>query len=306
MTDLAVLYEHPVWLKPLFAALDRRGVDWRPIAIQDHVFDPGDARPPARVVFNRLAMSSILRQQEHGLFHCLAALDHWEGAGARVINGARPLAYDLNKARQLSLFGRAGLAIPKTRVAHRREDVPRLAAEVGYPVMVKANIGGSGSGMIRYEAPDELAAAVADGLTPMGVDGVVLVQAYVPARGGRIIRCELLAGRFLYAIALEGAGSTFDLCPADVCLADKPTIKVAAFQPPADLIAGAERVGAMAGLDVGGIEYMIDDRGGEPKFYDFNAMSNFVANPVEVLGFDPHDDLVDFLAREISRMKAPA
>ena len=51
----------------------------------------------------------------------------------------------------------------------------------------------------------------------------------------------------------------------------------------------------MSGLDVGGIEYMIDDRDGRPKFYDLNAMSNFVAKPSEVLGFDPHENLVDYL-----------
>ncbi|MGH7024789.1 MAG: ATP-grasp domain-containing protein [Caulobacteraceae bacterium] len=305
MTDLAVLYEHPAWFKALFGALGARGLDWRPIAIQDHTFDPA-GKPPARVIFNRLAMSSLNRQVEHGLFHCLAAFDHWEGEGARVINGAWPLAYDLNKARQLSLFHRAGLDIPTTRVAHRREDIPRLAAEVGYPVMVKANVGGSGAGMIRYDDPDELATAAADALTPMGVDGVVLVQEYVPAREGRVIRCEVLAGRFLYAIALTGAGSTFDLCPADVCLAEKPTITVEAFHPPAGIIEAVLRVAAMTGLDIGGIEYLIDDRDSQPKFYDFNAMSNFVANPFDVLGFDPHDKLVDFIAHEIAQAKALA
>ena len=44
MTDLAVFYEHPQWFEPLFAALDRRGVDWTPIPIQDHTFDPGRPR----------------------------------------------------------------------------------------------------------------------------------------------------------------------------------------------------------------------------------------------------------------------
>src|ERR1700753_939206 len=105
----------------------------------------------------------------------MAALDHWRMLGARVINGPDVLAYDTNKARQMSLFRKAGLDIPATRVAHRREDVVRLAAEVGYPVMVKVNVGGSGTGMIRYENEEELAAAVADKLTPLSVDGVTLL-----------------------------------------------------------------------------------------------------------------------------------
>ena len=265
------------------------------------MFDPADDRAPASVILNRLAMSSFLRQSEHALFYSMAALGHWEDLGARVINGPGVLAYDTNKARQLSLFHRCGLAIPNTRVAHRRVDVPRLAAEIGYPVMVKANVGGSGAGIIRYDTAEELqAAAVADRLTPVGVDGVALVQEYVPAREAQVIRCEVLAGKLFYAIALNGAGSTFDLCPADVCMVDKPTITIEAFQPPADMTAAVERVAKASGLDVGGIEYMIDDRDGTPRFYDLNALSNFVAKPLEVLGWDPHEPFVTYLLGQIA------
>ena len=305
MADLAVFYEHPSWFTPLFAALDRRGVDWTAIPIQDHTFDPADTHLPAGVILNRLAMSSFLRQDEHALFYSQAVLDHWRGLGARVINGSEVLAYDTSKARQLSLFRRAGLAIPATRVAHRRADAPRLAAEIGYPVMVKANVGGSGAGMIRYDMPQALEADAADGLTPVGVDGVFLVQEYVPARDGRVVRCEVLDGRLLYAIALDGAGSTFDLCPAEVCLVDKPQITVSAFTPPREIKAAVERVSRWAGLDVGGIEYMIDDRDGAARFYDLNALSNFVARPFEVLGYDPHDVFVDYLVRQVAEAGAP-
>ncbi|MFL5294779.1 MAG: RimK family alpha-L-glutamate ligase [Phenylobacterium sp.] len=306
MADLAVFYEHPQWFEALFATLDRRGVSWTPIAIQDHTFDPADERLPAPVILNRLAMSSFLRQEEHALFYSMAALDHWQSLGARVINGPGVLAYDTNKARQLALFRKAGLDIPKTRVIHRRADVPRLAAEVGYPVMVKVNVGGSGTGMIRYDSAEELEAAVADGLTPIGVDGVALVQEYIPARDARVIRCEVLDGKLLYALALDGAGSTFDLCPADVCMVDKPTITITEFHPPPEIVRAVERVAQMSGLDVGGIEYMVDHRDGRPKFYDLNAMSNFVAKPVEVLGWDPHDRLVDFLQGEIATTRQVA
>jgi len=307
LADVAVFYEHPQWFEALFAALERRGVAWTPIEIQSHTFDPADTALPAPVILNRLAMSSFLRQEEHALFYSMAVLDHWQSLGGRVINGPGVLAYDTNKARQLSLFRKAGLDIPKTRVAHRREDVARLAAEIGYPVMVKVNVGGSGTGMIRYDSTGELAAAVADGLTPVGVDGVALVQEYVPARDARVLRCEVLDGKLLYALALDGAGSTFDLCPADVCMVDKPTITISEFKPPPEIVRAVERVAAMSGLDVGGIEYMVDDRDGRARFYDLNAMSNFVAKPLEVLGWDPHDKLIDYLLAQVAaRSKAAA
>ena len=277
-----------------------------PLSIQDHLFDPDDRTPPAPVVLNRLAMSSFLRQGEHAIFYSQAVLAHWALCGARVINGAKAVAIDASKARQLSLFQSLGLAIPATRVVHRRDDVVRAAASLRFPVMVKVNIGGSGTGMVRYETLEELAAFAGEGSIPWGIDGVTLVQEYVPARDGRVIRCETLEGKFLYAIALDGAGSTFDLCPADVCMADKPTISISVFTPQPDIIRAVEAVARAAHLDVGGIEYMIDDRDGVPRFYDINALSNFVAGPLDVLGYDPHERLVDFLVGEINAKKRAA
>ena len=59
-------------------------------------------------------------------------------------------------------------------------------------------------------------------------------------------------------------------------------------------------------IDVGGIEYIIDDRDGEVLYYDINALSNFVADAVNVIGFNPHERLVDYLeeqAQTISQKK---
>jgi len=62
--------------------------------------------------------------------------------------------------------------------------------------------------------------------------------------------------------------------------------------PPPEL---KERILAEANIEVGGVEYLIDARDGRPYFYDINALSNFVADPVNVLGFDPWRSLVDYL-----------
>jgi len=313
MVDLAVYYEHPAWFEPLFKLLDQRGLSWTRVPIHDHVLDPVALVSPAPVVFNRLAMSSFLRQNEHAIYHSLAALSHWELAGARVLNGTAALNIDISKARQLSLMRSLGLAVPKTRVVHRRADVALAAEQIGFPVILKPNVGGSGSGVTRYDTAAELAAHLAsDSMTagvdgvPFGVDGVTLVQEYVPCRDSRVLRCETLNGRFLYAIALNGAGSTFDLCPADVCMVDKPTISIESFQPPADIVQAVESIARAAHLDVGGIEYMVDDRDGVAKFYDINALSNFVAQPLQVLGWDPHEKLVDFLTEVVGANRRAA
>ena len=303
MPELAILFEHPAWFEPLFAALDRGGIEYAAIKVGDHGFDPGASPPPAPVVFNRVAMSSFLREPEHPLFYTTALLDHWRGQGATVLNGPEVMAIDSSKARQLSLLHRLGLHAPRTCVVHRAADLANAAEDIGYPLLVKANIGGSGAGIMRFDSAAELAAVVAAGDQPRSVDQVLLVQEAVPARDGMIWRLETLGGKFLYALEIAGAGQ-FDLCPADACGDERGPIPMSAFDPPAEIIAAAERIAEAMGMDVGGIEVMIDDRDGTAKFYDINALSNFVAKPVEVLGYDPHDRLVDLLKQRILEARA--
>ena len=166
-------------------------------------------------------------------------------------------------------------------------------------MIVKVNIGGSGAGVSRYDTLDELKQALTDGTTPKGIDSVTLVQEYVPARDRHMVRMETLDGKFLYAISLNTDGGTFDLCPADVCMIDKPTVTVHEYKPDKDAIRAAEAIARAARLDIGGIEFMIDDRDGARRFYDINGLSNFVADPLNVLGWDPHEKLVDYLSQII-------
>ena len=50
------------------------------------------------------------------------------------------------------------------------------------------------------------------------------------------------------------------------------------------------------GIDVGGIEYWSTIATGGSALR-FNALSNFVADAANVIGFDPHVRLVDYLTR---------
>jgi hypothetical protein len=293
--QLAVVYEHPEWFKPLFAVLDRRGVSYVPLRIDQHYFDLSERKPPAPVILSRLAMSSFLRQGEHAIFYTQSLYSHWEQAGARIINGNPALAVDTSKARQLSLINSLGYATPATRVVHRRADLVRAAEGLRFPIVVKVNIGGSGAGVVRYESAEELAQAVAERSTPDSIDSVLLVQEYVPTKERHIVRAETLNGRFLYAITVTTTGGTFDLCPADACMVGKPQVTLTQTTLDADTIRAVEAISRAANMDVCGIEFMIDERDGVRRFYDINGLSNFVARPLEVLGWDPHEQLVDYL-----------
>src|SRR5206468_1605527 len=142
---------------------DRHSVGYEAIRLSDHSFDPASGDIPAPLVLSRVAMSSFLRETQHGIFYAESLYDHWAANGARVLNGADVIAIDSSKARQLSLIARLGYAIPDTRIVHRREDLIAAARTLRWPLMVKANIGGSGAGITRYASEAELAASIADG-----------------------------------------------------------------------------------------------------------------------------------------------
>lgn len=311
---IAVLYEHPDWFRPLFAALTRRGIPFTELDAGALRFDPQDEAPlPWRLAFNRASPSAYLRGRPQVTHATLAWLRHLERRGLPVVNGSVSYSLEISKADQLGLLHSLGLRAPRTRVINHASQAIAAAQGLRFPVLVKANVGGSGAGITRFDSPAELAAAAS---LDLGVDHTALVQEYAPLRGGRICRVELLARRFLYAIEVFPPGGSFNLCPADACQtsegrqlersacaldAPRNGMKVAAFAPPAGIIAACEAIAAAAELDVGGIEYLIDDRDGEAYFYDINALSNFVADGVNVVGFDPFERLVDYLAARAAR-----
>jgi len=311
-TPLAFLYEHPQWFNHFFAELDRRGAAFSKIYIPDAFYDIG-GEVPFRVLFNRMSPSAKSRGNGSGIFHTLAYLDHLELLGIRVINGAKAFRYEVSKAAQHSLLRSLGIRYLPSRVIHAPEQALAASEGLRFPIIVKANIGGSGKGIVRFNTKEELEAGIQHGLIDLGYDSVALVQEFVPARGGYITRVETLAGKYLYAIHVHLNGETFDLCPADICQtsageslnnacvleATKSGLKVEGYTPPADVIANIESIVQAAGIDVGGIEYIVDDRDGEIYYYDVNALSNFVADAPRVIGFNPFVNLADFLEDEV-------
>ena len=307
---LAIYYEHPDWFRPLFAELDRRGTPYVALDARRHSYDPAQTEREYAALFNRMSPSAYLRSAHPGIFYTQGFLAHLERLGTRVINGRAAFTTETSKALQLTLLQSLGLPYPKTRIIADPAAAPHAADGLRFPVVVKANIGGSGAGIVRYNSLEELALAAAAGELDMGIDGTALVQEFVPARDGRITRVETLGGRYLYAIHVYSPGDSFNLCPADICQtvggealtrgaapadAPKNKMRVEACTPPDTVIDAVERIMQSAGIDVGGIEYMIDDRDGSLVYYDINALSNFVADAPRVVGFDPFAKLADYL-----------
>jgi hypothetical protein len=314
--DLGILYEHPAWFARLFAELDRRGIGYHKLLAPDHFYDPGARDPRFSLVFNRMSPSADRRDHGSSILYTQSWLGHLEALGVRIVNGSKAFRYETSKALQLSLLSSLGLPFPKSRVIHDARHAAEAAEGLHFPIVVKPNVGGSGAGIVRFNTRQELAAAAEEGRIGLGYDQVGLVQEFIPARGGRITRVETLAGKYLYAIQVQLTGETFDLCPADICQttrgeslnnacvveAAKAGLKVENYQPPAYVVSEVERIVTAAGIDVGGIEYVVDDRDNQLYYYDVNALSNFVADAPRVIGFDPFVSLVDFLAQELAHV----
>ncbi|MGL1774808.1 ATP-grasp domain-containing protein, partial [Vibrio parahaemolyticus] len=77
-----------------------------------------------------------------------------------------------------------------------------------FPVVVKANIGGSGAGIVKYNSEASLTEDILQNQIDFGIDHTALVQEYIPARGGYITRVETLGGKFLYAIKVYTSGES--------------------------------------------------------------------------------------------------
>lgn len=319
--SIAIYHEHPDWFRPLFAELDRRGISYSRIdAREPAIYDPADPARPAPVFFNRMSPSAYLRGSGSAILHTLNLLSHLERVGTRVVNGSRAFTYEVSKALQLTLLADLGLPAPRSRIIHRGADAPAAARGLRFPVVVKANVGGSGAGIVRFDSVEELEAAAEADQIELGLDDVALVQEYIPARDGHITRVETLGGKYLYAINVFPDAGSFDLCPADACQtkdgaelvrsatsacpveAPRRGLRVEAVTPPPEVIGACEAIAQAAGIDVGGIESMVDERDGQRVYYDVNALSNFVADASRVIGFDPHVRLVDFLESEIDRI----
>jgi len=307
---IAIFYEHPDWFRPLFAELERREIPFERVDANAHAYDPAETESPYSLVVNRASPSAYLRSEAESTFYTVNWLRHLERLGVPVVNGSAVYALEISKAYQLDVLEELELPYPRARVINSGAVAAAAAVGLRFPVVVKANIGGSGAGITRFESAEEIGRAAISGSINLGIDHTALVQELVPYTDGHITRVETLGGKFLYAINVYPAEDSFNLCPADACQttegqalsrsacavdAPKSGMRVEGFTPPREIIQQVERIAQRVRLDVGGIEYMIDQRAGKHYFYDINALSNFVADARNVVGFDPFERLVDYI-----------
>jgi glutathione synthase/RimK-type ligase-like ATP-grasp enzyme len=313
--DLVVLYEHPEWQKPLFAALERRRVSFARFDVTSAAFTNFDP-PLAPVYFNQASPSAYVRDHTRAVPLALAYMRSLELLGARVLNGADVFALELSKSAQATLLRTLGIDCPRSITFNDVRALRAHASDVRWPALLKPDQGGSGARIQVVESMEAVESIFRRDPHVWLPDNLFLLQEYLPHDPDQgIVRLEFLGGELLYAMRVRTHGR-FNLCPSPVCNPDEgdgacavpshedvPAAPVEFFpypDVPAQAVETATRIVKAARLDVGGIEYLetVDRR---RVFYDINANSNLRPSVAAAFGIDPFERVVDFLTGEIAQ-----
>lgn len=311
--DLIVLHEHPEWQKPLFAALERRGVSFQPFDVTRAAFSNRE-RPRARLYFNQASPSAYLRGHTRAVPLALAYMRTLALDGARVLNGADVFALELSKSAQATLLRTLEIDTPHSITFNDVRALRAQAHEVSWPALLKPDQGGSGARIEVVESIEQVEKIFSDPSVWLP-DNLFLLQEFLahdPERG--IVRMEFLGGELLYAMRVKTHGR-FNLCPSPVCnpddgegvcevpaqVMDAPPVEFSPYPDvPRDAVETAKRIVRAAKLDVGGIEYL-ETLTGRRVFYDINANSNLRPSVAAAFGFDPFERVVDYLESQLAQ-----
>jgi glutathione synthase/RimK-type ligase-like ATP-grasp enzyme len=315
--DLVVLYEHPEWQKPLFAALTRRGIPFQAVDVSRAAFSNVDP-PLAPLYFNQASPSAYLRGHTRAVPLALAFMRSLEMMGARILNGADVFALELSKSVQATLLHELGIDCPRSITFNDVGALRDRAGAITWPALLKPDQGGSGARIQVVDSLSQIEEIFARDPAIWQPDNLFLLQEFVPHDPDQgIVRLEFLGGELLYAMRVKAHGR-FNLCPSPVCNPDDgdgvcvveapagPPVEFSAYpEVPRDAVDTAMRIVRAAKLDVGGIEYL-ESVEGRRVFYDINANSNLRPSVAAAFGFDPFERVVDFLERQIRQERTAA
>src|SRR5262245_5435106 len=136
MPSLIVLHEHPEWQKPLFAALQRRGVSYEAFDVTRAAFSNLDV-PRAPLYFNQASPSAYIRGNTRAVPLALAFMRSLERLGARVLNGADVFALELSKSAQATLLRALGIATPWSITFNDVAGLRVYADRIRWPALLK-------------------------------------------------------------------------------------------------------------------------------------------------------------------------
>ncbi len=311
--NIAFLYEHPDWSESLIQAFSKRNLQLLLLNAADLAFDTSRMPGDYDGVINRVNIMPSADRNPKIVFHTLHYLNWLEIAGVRVINGFKAHNIGSSKVMQNAVFSKLGLNHPAGIAIYNDSDVLQAAKDIGYPVIVKPNIGGSGSGIAQFENAAEVELALKNKMLDLGIDGSGIVQQYIHS-DGYVYRVEILGDQLFYSIRQTIQEGVFNYCAADGCSTDSVAERaseefdfcvvesgsgIEVFDAPEQVLSDIVRIIQCCGADVGGVEYFIESGTNKPCYYDYNPYSNFVTDGESLLGFSPEEQYVEFVISKL-------
>jgi len=277
-----VLHENMPWVEPLrreFAAIEAPFSEW----FLDRGLVDLTSAPPEGIFYNRMSASSHTRGHRYAPEYTAAVLAWLTKHGRTIVNGERALQLEISKVAQYESLTRFGIETPATIAAIGREHIPRAAAAIGYPIILKHNRAGKGLGVKLIYSEAALQEHLASEAFEDSIDGIMLVQHYIKAPEPFITRVEFIGGQLLYAVRVD-TSQGFELCPADACQIEQPSDACPAVAPgdkfqivprfDHPLVPTWQSFLAANDIGIAGIEFIADAQG-RAYTYDVNTNTNY-------------------------------
>jgi len=306
-----ILHENDEWIEPLRKELQAINAPFEEWHLGKRNVDHLD-KPPHGIFYNRMSASSHTRGHRYAPEHTAVVLNWLEKNKRRVINNSRALSLEISKSLQYKELESFGIKTPKTIYCSNKESILKSANVFTKPFITKHNRGGKGLGVKLFNNKKELDSYVSSGNFEPSIDGITLLQEYIDANPKVIKRVEFVNSKFLYTVEVD-ASEGFELCPA--CPEDQNDIPqqqiVGEFCPTTgnkfkiiknyemnELIKKYEKFIAANGIEIAGIEYIIDNKG-EIYTYDVNTNTNYNSQAEKSSEIKGMKSIAKFLKEEL-------
>ena len=235
-----------------------------------------------------MSASSHTRGHRYAPEHTAVVLNWLEKNKRRVINNSRALSLEISKSLQYKELEDWGIKTPRTIYCSNKESILKSANVFTKPFITKHNRGGKGLGVKLFNNKKELDSYVSSKDFEPSIDGITLLQDYIDANPKVIKRVEFVNSKFLYTVEVD-ASEGFELCPAcpddqidipqqqligEFCPTTGNKFKIIKNYKKNELIKKYEKFIAANGIEIAGIEYIIDQKG-EVYTYDVNTNTNY-------------------------------
>ena len=306
-----IIHENDDWVEPLRKELKVINAPFEEWHLGKRNIDHLD-KPPQGIFYNRMSASSHTRGHRYAPEHTAVVLNWLEKNNRRVINNSRALSLEISKSLQYKELENFGIKTPKTIYCSNKESILKSANIFRKPFITKHNRGGKGLGVKLFNNKKELDSHVSGKDFEPSIDGITLLQEYIEARPKVIIRAEFVNSKFLYAVEVD-ASEGFELCPA--CPEDQtddapetqffgeycPTIgnkfRIIKNYKRNSLIEKYEKFISANGIEIAGIEYIID-KNGEIFTYDVNTNTNYNSQAERSSEIKGMRSIANFLKKE--------